>query len=137
MPLLLRTRLTAVEPSAIFCSRAEARASTALTVQGKARVRVRGSAYGVVCLGGQLRWAFGAFDETFHIARANGKAHVMVLGLGGVATSEVRFTADRDLTVRRPAAVLRRTRWSRVHIPPLPALSAHSIQQGPSEHERD
>jgi hypothetical protein len=126
MPFLFRTRLSAVEPSTI-----------ALTVERQARVRVRGNAYGFVRVLGELRWVSGVFDETFRITRKSGRIRVMVLGLGGVASQTVCFVADRDLTVRRPPAVIRRVRWSRVHVARLSALSAHSIQRGLSEHERE
>lgn len=119
MPLSLRTRLSAVEPP-----------NVALTVAGHARIRVRGNAYGCVLLGRELRWAFGAFDHTFRVARTSAERRVLVLGLGGFASTVVRFLAPRDLTVRVPQVHTSRVSWSRVRIPRIAPLSRETIRQG-------
>jgi hypothetical protein len=93
MPLLVRTRLTAIEPPAL-----------ALTVQGKARVRVLGQVCGYVQCAGERRWAWGAFDETFQLERSQGAVTVRVVGLGGAASRTLRFSTGLDLAlVRLPA----------------------------------
>lgn len=106
MHLLVRTRLTAIEPPEL-----------ALTVQGKARVRVRGQVCGYVQCADQRRWAWGAFDQTFQLARTQGSLEVRVLGLGGVAWQTVRFRTEVDLRLVRLPAALGRLRWARVRVP--------------------
>jgi hypothetical protein len=133
MPSLLRTRLLAPEPGSI-----------ALTVHGRARIRVCGNAYGFVRCQGMLRWVWGAFDETFQLCFARSCAreherpgvHIMALGLGGLARSTLRFVARHDLTVTRLPTV-GRVRWSPLRIPRLAPLSAVNIRRGLSQHERE
>jgi hypothetical protein len=126
MPFFLRTRLAVPEPPVI-----------ALTVGGKARVRVRGQVYGFVYCAGELRWAFGAFDQTFRISR-RGRQDVSfhALGLGGWSRVKLPFSAPHDLTVRQTPGRVRRVHWSPLSVPRLRPLSALTIRRGLSEHER-
>ena len=130
MPFLLRTRLVNLEPEQI-----------ALTVQGKAHVRVRGNAYGWLRCGRERRWVWGAFDETFAVslgallargtARVDrgGELRVSALGLGGFAQRTLRIVAASDLTLQGPPAVLPRMRWSAYVSPRLGTLSAAAIRR--------
>lgn len=117
MPLRVRTRITAIEPPAL-----------ALTVQGKARVRVRGQVCGFVQCAGERRWAWGEFDETFQLTRQAGPVRVRALGLGGTATHTLRFSSRRDLTFPRPPALRGSVRWRRLYVPSLSPLSAETIR---------
>jgi hypothetical protein len=117
MPLLVRTRITAIEPPAL-----------ALTVQGKARVRVRGQVCGFVQCAGERRFAWGSFDESFQLTRRRGPVKVRAFGLGGVAHQVVRFISDADLMLPRAPALRGKVRWSRPRVPVMAPLSAHTIR---------
>jgi hypothetical protein len=117
MPLLVRTRMTAIEPPTL-----------ALTVQGKARVRVRGQVCGYVQCAGERRWAWGSFDETFQLARSQRVSTVRAIGLGGAASQTLRFITGIDLRLVAPPALRGCVRWSRPHVPAMAPLSAHTIR---------
>jgi len=117
MPVLVRTRITPVEPPALL-----------LTVQGKARVRIRGQVCGFVQCAGERRWVWGAFDETFQIRRQAGPLRVHALGLGGLATETFRFISSVDLTLTGPPALRGKLRWRRPRVPAISPLSAQIIR---------
>ena len=117
MPLLVRTRLTAIDPPAL-----------ALTVRSQARVRVRGQVCGYVRCGRERRWAWGAFDETFQLTRGPGAVRVRVVGLGGVASQTVRFLSAVDLRLARPLALRGKLHWTRPRVPAISPLSTETIR---------
>jgi hypothetical protein len=117
MPFLLRTRLESLKPEQIT-----------LTVAGFARVEVRGNAFGFVRCGHERRWVWGAFDETFRLARAQGDIWVSAWGLGGFARRTIRFVAALDLSIPRKPAIPR-LRWLGYPSPRFASLSAQTISQ--------
>jgi hypothetical protein len=128
MPFLLRTRVERVTPEQV-----------ALTVDGHARVQVRGHTYGFVSCAGERRWVWGAFDETFRLARTMPKIALSAWGIGGFARRTLQFIGTLDLSMPRPPAITGRVRWSDCPSPRLGSLSAQAIHQfllnGQSQHE--
>jgi hypothetical protein len=124
MPWSLRTRLSQAEPPEVV-----------LTVRGQARVRVRGNAYGLLRCAGEARWVFGAFDQTFRLRRA-GELKISALGVGGYASTSVRFLPGPDLTAGRiPARA--RLRWTAPRVPRLRALTAREIRALAKDEDHD
>lgn len=89
----LRTRIDSIEPNRV-----------ALTQHGGARIRVRGSGFGVLRCAGQTRAVWGGFDESFVVT---GSLTVRVWGLGGSTSRIVNVTPARDLTPPRAPRIAR------------------------------
>jgi hypothetical protein len=117
-----------------------------LTVEGRARLRVRGNVLGFVRCGGERRWVWGAFDETFQLARAQISARapegalrratvISAWGLGGYARKKIQFVGTLDLSLPR-MPLPKRLHWSDYPSPRLGPLSAQTICQL-SQHEHE
>ena len=105
------SRIERVEPDRVL-----------LTSRASARIRVVGSALGWVRCGGERRWVFGRFDETFVVRVTRAALEINVVGLFGFRRQRVAVTALFDLRPPRVAASRRRVRFASPRVPRLRAL---------------
>jgi len=103
----------------------------AVTTRGQARVRVKGRGFGVVRVGGERRWVWGGFDETF-VVRWSPRLEsvsVLVTGLGRWRRAEVPC---RPVLALSPPSVTRSAASVRVHVaPPRARRVSARPPQGP------
>lgn len=88
-----------------------------VTISGEARLRVQGRVYGFVQVGGERRWRWGHFDESFVVQPAPGDRVVTVVvsglgGLGGRTSATVGCDHLVAITPPKPATALPRFRVS-------------------------
>lgn len=89
-----------------------------VATHGRARLRVEGRALGALRVGGERRWVWGEFDETFVVDMPNrrGEIKVSVKGIGARETR--RITYGPKIDVRSPPLASQMPRLqSRVALP--------------------
>ncbi len=120
-----------------------------LATHGRARLRVEGWALGSLRVGGERRWVWGEFDESFValMPKRRGEIIVSIKGLGALVTKRLAYGPRIDM--RSPPVLSRmpnlRTRVTlprsrrievrRILAPRLVQLRRAPIQSGSKESE--
>ncbi|MBL4633435.1 MAG: hypothetical protein JKY56_06170 [Kofleriaceae bacterium] len=99
-----------------------------VAVNGKARLQVQGRGHGSLKVGGERRWVWGEFDESFSVVIPKAEnIKISVAGFGGFAQASVDCSAVTDIEPPTAMQRLPRLRVGAV-IPPIRSLRVRGFR---------